>query len=110
MTTKIVNGEEVQLTEAEEQALLDRKTRSEANASSLCLESIRRERNNRLSSTDYFSLNDMTLTDEMKAYRVTLRNLPADTADPVAFQTQWNEFENGKDGVADPWPTKPGGE
>lgn len=106
MTTKIVNGEEVQLTDAEEQALLDRKTRSEAGASALCLESIRRERNKRLQETDYFSLNDVTLTDDMKAYRVALRNLPANTSDPVAFQNQWNEFEQGKDGVADPWPTK----
>jgi len=107
MTTKIVNSEEVQLTDAEEQALLDRKTRSEAGASALCLESIRRERNKRLQETDYFSLNDVTLTDDMKAYRVALRNLPANTSDPVAFQNQWNEFEQGKDGVADPWPTKP---
>ena len=107
MTTKIVNGVEFPLTDAEEQALLDRKARSEANASNLCLESIRRERNKRLQETDYFSLNDMTLTDEMKTYRSTLRNLPANTSDPVAFQNQWNEFEQGKDGVSDPWPTKP---
>ena len=107
MTTKIVNGVEFPLTDAEEQALLDRKTRSEAGASNLCLESIRRERNKRLQETDYFSLNDMTLTDEMKTYRSTLRNLPANTSDPVAFQNQWNEFEQGKDGVSDPWPTKP---
>ena len=68
---------------------------------------IRRERNNRLAATDYFSLNDMTLTDEMKAYRVALRDLPANTSDPVAFQNQWDQFEQGKDGVSDPWPSKP---
>ena len=107
MTTKIVNGEVVQLTDAEEQELLDRKARSEAGASALCLESIRRERNKRLQETDYFSLNDVTLTDDMKTYRVALRTLPANTSDPVAFQNQWNEFEQGKDGVSDPWPTKP---
>ena len=106
MTTKIVNGEVVQLTD-EEQELLDRKARSEAGASALCLASIRRERNKRLQETDYFSLNDVTLTDDMKAYRVSLRNLPANTSDPVAFQNQWNEFEQGKDGVSDPWPSKP---
>ena len=107
MATKIVNGEEFPLTDAEEKALLDRKAKSEANESNLCLESIRRERNKRLQETDYFSLNDMTLTDEMKTYRVALRDLPANTSDPVAFQTQWDEFEQGKDGVSDPWPTKP---
>ena len=107
MATKIVNGEEFPLTDAEEQELLDRKARSEAGASALCLASIRRERNKRLQETDYFALNDVPLTDAMKAYRVTLRNLPANTSDPVSFQTQWNEFEQGKDGVSDPWPTKP---
>lgn len=107
MATKIVNGEEFPLTDAEEQEFLDRKAKSEANESNLCLESIRRERNNRLAATDYFSLNDMTLTDEMKTYRVALRDLPANTSDPIAFQTQWNDFIKGKDGVVDPWPTKP---
>ena len=68
---------------------------------------IRQERNNRLAATDYFSLNDMTLTDAMKTYRDNLRKVPQTTSDPVAFQTQWNEFEQGKDGVADPWPSKP---
>jgi hypothetical protein len=107
MTTKIVNGKEFPLTDAEEKALLDRKTRSEAGASALCLESIRRERNKRLQETDYFALNDVTLTDSMKSYRATLRDLPANISNSVAFQTQWNEFEQGKDGVSDPWPTKP---
>ena len=107
MATKIVNGEEFPLTDAEEKALADRKARSEAGASALCLESIRRERNNRLAATDYFSLNDMTLTDAMKTYRTALRDLPANTSDPVAFQNQWDQFEQGKDGVSDPWPTKP---
>ena len=107
MATKIVNGEEFPLTDAEEKALADRKARSEAGASALCLESIRRERNNRLAATDYFSLNDVTLTDSMKSYRAALRDLPANTSDPVAFQTQWDEFVAGKDGVSDPWPTKP---
>ena len=107
MATKIVNGEEFPLTDAEEKALLDRKAKSEANESNLCLESIRRERNKRLQETDYFALNDVPLTDSMKSYRATLRDLPANISDSVAFQTQWDEFEQGKDGVSDPWPTKP---
>ena len=107
MATKIVNGEEFPLTDAEEKALLDRKAKSEANESNLCLESIRRERNKRLQETDYFALNDVTLTDAMKAYRDNLRKVPQTTSDPVAFQSQWDQFEQGKDGVADPWPVKP---
>ena len=55
------------------------------------LENLRRERNRLLAETDYLALADVTLTDEMRAYRQALRDLPANTADP-----------------ANPvWPTKP---
>lgn len=54
---------------------------------------LREERNKRLAETDYLALADVTLTDEMRAYRQALRDLPANTADP-----------------ANPvWPVKPGG-
>ena len=49
------------------------------------------ERNGRIEVTDRFALADQTLTDEMRAYRQALRDLPANTTDP-----------------ANPvWPTKP---
>jgi hypothetical protein len=107
MTTKIVNGEEFSLSDAEEKALLDRKAKSEANESNLCLESIRRERNKRLQETDYFALNDVTLTDPMKAYRSTLRDLPASISNAVDFVDSWNAHSRGDEGASDPWPTKP---
>jgi len=54
-------------------------------------EILRRQRNQLLAETDYLALVDATLTDEMRAYRQDLRDLPANTADP-----------------ANPvWPTKP---
>ena len=54
---------------------------------------LREERNRRLAETDYFGMPDVTMTDEMRAYRQALRDLPANTADP-----------------ANPvWPVKPGG-
>lgn len=57
------------------------------------LQNLRAERNRLLAETDYLALADVTLTDEMRAYRQALRDLPANTADP-----------------ANPvWPTKPGG-
>ena len=68
---------------------------------------IRQERNSRLAATDYFSLSDVTMSDDMKSYRQALRDLPANISDQVAFQTQWYDFIDGKDGVSDPWPTKP---
>tara|TARA_R100000084_G_scaffold45470_2_gene18714 strand:+ start:405 stop:737 length:333 start_codon:yes stop_codon:yes gene_type:complete len=55
-------------------------------------ESLRNKRNRLLSETDYFALTDVTITNDMKAYRQALRDLPANTDDP-----------------ANPvWPTKPG--
>ena len=57
------------------------------------LASLRRQRNQLLTETDYLALADSTLTDEMRAYRQALRDLPANTVDP-----------------ANPvWPVKPGG-
>ena len=55
------------------------------------LKALRRERNRLLAETDYLALADVTLTDEMRAYRQALRDLPANTEDPT------NPV----------WPTKP---
>jgi len=55
------------------------------------LQNLRQRRNQLLAETDYLALADSTLTDEMRAYRQALRDLPANTEDP-----------------ANPvWPTKP---
>jgi uncharacterized protein involved in exopolysaccharide biosynthesis len=60
-------------------------------AAEQALSSLRRQRNQLLAETDYLALADATLTDEMRAYRQALRDLPENTTDP-----------------ADPvWPTKP---
>jgi len=54
---------------------------------------LRQQRNNLIAETDYLALSDATMTDDMKTYRLALRDLPANTTDP-----------------ANPvWPTKPGG-
>jgi hypothetical protein len=54
---------------------------------------LRKQRNNLIAETDYLALSDATMTDDIKTYRQTLRDLPANTTDP-----------------ANPvWPTKPGG-
>ena len=61
-------------------------------AAEQALDSLRRQRNQLLTETDYLALVDSTLTDEMQAYRQALRDLPANTVDP-----------------ANPvWPVKPG--
>mgnify|MGYP002697919315 CR=1 FL=1 len=81
------NGPDPQPTEAELQAAYDAAVSVEA------LKTLRTNRNRLLAETDYLALADSTLTDEMRAYRQALRDLPANTTDP-----------------ANPvWPTKPGG-
>jgi hypothetical protein len=55
------------------------------------LKALRTRRNQLLAETDYLALADVTLTDEMRAYRQALRDLPANTADPANVV----------------WPTKP---
>ena len=53
-------------------------------------ENVRRDRNRRLSETDYLALSDNTLADNMKTYRQDLRDVPKQS-DP--------------DNIT--WPTKP---
>lgn len=53
---------------------------------------LRAERNRRLSETDWWALSDSpAISDEQTAYRQALRDLPANTADPLNPT----------------WPTKP---
>jgi len=52
---------------------------------------VRAERNQLLAETDFHALSDVTMSDEMTAYRQALRDVPADNADP--------------DDIS--WPTKP---
>lgn len=78
----------VDLTAEEQQA---RETRIQNVVPVKRMESLRMERNRLLAETDYLALADSTLTDEMKAYRQALRDLPANTPDPANVV----------------WPTKP---
>ena len=105
--TKMVNGASVDLTEAEIDECVKREEEWTKGAADRAWASIREERDRLLTATDYYALSDVTLADNMKTYRQALRDVPKDNADPVKFQTQWQEHLAGKDGVSDPWPTKP---
>ena len=52
---------------------------------------VRRDRDRRLAETDYLALSDQTLSNSMKTYRDSLRDVPEDNSDP--------------DNVS--WPNKP---
>ena len=73
-----INGKEVPFTEeeiaerkAEEQAELDKKPEYD-------LATIRKIRNQKLTETDHLALSDNVLTDEMKAFRKSMRDIPQD--------------------------------
>jgi len=106
-THRMVNGERVELTEAEIDACVAQEDAWNAGATDRAWKAIREERDMRIAKTDFYALSDVTMSDDMKTYRDNLRKVPQTTSDPVAFQTQWDEFISGKDGVSDPWPTKP---
>ena len=51
---------------------------------------VRAERNRRLAETDFHALSDVSMSDEMTAYRQALRDVPGDNADPddISWPTQ----------------------
>ncbi len=70
------------------------------------METIRAERNKRLSDSDVVMLEDHPKNGNKAAwitYRQALRDLPGGTADPVAFVAAWQADEAGQFG----WPSKP---
>ena len=72
---KLVNGERIQLT-AEEEAQRDQEEADwEAGAFDRAIADLRQRRNALLSSTDFYALSDVTMSDEMKQYRQDLRDI-----------------------------------
>jgi len=55
---------------------------------------LRNERDQKLQETDYLALKDITLSNDMKAYRKALRDLPATLNNTTVLETIT-------------WPTKP---
>ena len=104
---RLVDGVRVDLSDEEVAQLNAKGEEWKKGAADRAWVAIRRERDSRLAATDYFALSDVTLADNMKTYRDNLRKVPQTTSDPVAFQTQWYDFNAKKSGVSDPWPTKP---
>jgi len=91
---KLVNGERIQFTAAEETARDKEEKAWSDGAVARAQADLRTKRNTLLAETDFHALSDITLSDDMKTYRKNLRDLPA-----------------GKDTVAKctdaTWPTKP---
>ena len=91
---KMVNGERIQLTAAEESARDAEEKAWADGAVARAQASLRARRNQLLAETDYYALSDVTMSNDMKNYRQSLRDFPAgkDTVDKCNNAT---------------WPTKP---
>ena len=75
--TKVVNGVRMDLTPEEETARDAEEALWAAGAFDRAIAGLRDDRNRRLSSTDWYALQDVTMSDAMTAYRQDLRDLPA---------------------------------
>ena len=75
--TKVVNGVRIQFTQDEEDARDAEEALWAAGAFDRAISGLRNTRTSKLVSTDWYALQDVTLTDTMAAYRQALRDLPA---------------------------------
>ena len=74
---KMVNGVRINLTPEEEAARDAEEAQWAAGAFDRAMERLREDRTRKLASTDWYALQDVTLSDAMTAYRQDLRDLPA---------------------------------
>ena len=75
--TKVVNGVRMNLTPEEETARDAEEAAWAAGAFDRAIAGLRSDRTQRLASTDWYALQDVTMSDAMTAYRQDLRDLPA---------------------------------
>ncbi len=74
---KIVNGERIEFTPEEEAARDAEEAAWAAGAFDRAMAGLREDRNRNLAATDWYALQDVTMSDAMAAYRQDLRDLPA---------------------------------
>ena len=74
---KVVDGVRIDFTPEEEAARDAEEAAWAAGAFDRAMVGLREDRNRNLSSTDWYALQDVTMSDAMAAYRQDLRDLPA---------------------------------
>ena len=91
---KIVNGQRVELTAEEISQREAEEAAWNAGAFDRSMANLRSDRDRRLAQTDWYALQDVTMSDAMRDYRQALRDLPVSltTVEQVEAVT---------------WPTKP---
>jgi len=60
------------------------------------LEEVRFQRNVKLQETDYYALQDVTMSNEIKSWRQSLRDLPANHTDEAAYDALLARDSDGK--------------
>jgi hypothetical protein len=75
--TKLVNGIRVEFTAQEEIARDAEEAAWKAGAFDRAIARLRDERTRLLSATDFYSLSDVTMSEDMTTYRQALRDLPS---------------------------------
>ena len=90
---KLLNGEKIQFTAAEETARDNEEAAFVTAAPARALAELRSKRNRLLAETDYLALSDNTLTTTMSTYRQALRDLTdglttVDEVNAVVFPTK----------------------
>ena len=91
---KMVNGQLVEMTDAEQKEFDDKQTAYVNATSTRRMTELRRQRDILLTETDYMGNSDVTLTDAWKTYRQALRDITSQTPSD-------DELSNIN------WPTKP---
>ena len=80
-----INGQSVQFT-AEEETARDAEEKAYADKSAeRKLNTIKMIRLTKLQETDFYALGDVTMSDEMKTWRQSLRDIPANHTDEAAY-------------------------
>ena len=72
-----INGNKVQFTQAEEDARNEEERIWSEGAFDRDIASLRQQRNNLLAATDFYALQDVTMSEDMTTYRQQLRDLPS---------------------------------
>ena len=90
--TRNENGSDIPRTDEEETARDAEEKAWEDAKPTRAFVSLRRERNQLLQETDFYAGSDVTMSDDMKAYRKALRDLPATLNNTTVLQTiTWPE-------------------
>jgi len=91
---KMVNGQLVEMTDAEQKEFDDKNTAYVNATSARRMTELRSQRDILLAETDFYALGDVTMSDSMKTYRQALRDITSQTPTDINLSNI-------------NWPTKP---